>query len=265
MGVDTNDLRYKFDLIYKQGTDAARLQMLYSLVGDIVLYLEQVPMRTEYLPEPRLGPKPQSIEVDQAQVDRIVEAVRSFRRCPICQTGYPEGDWPQSACGRGACPALEKIPPVDKTAIVLTDGSPVTEDHRDIDPATGMKKGYIVLTAEERAKGFVRPVRRSYKHIGARPKYPLRDLTEEEKQRHAANDYVSFEPYPDSESPVTGRFWTQKQLKSGCQGTTTMSLPLAETYARDPGFYGGTFCSTCHEHFPLNEFVWQGTTERVGS
>ena len=48
----------------------------------------------------------------------------------------------------------------------LTDGSPVTPDHREIDPKTGMQKGYVVLSAEERAKGFVRPVRRSYVHVG---------------------------------------------------------------------------------------------------
>jgi hypothetical protein len=46
----------------------------------------------------------------------------------------------------------------------LTDGSPVTPDHREIDPNTGMQKGYVVLSAEERARGFVRPVRRSYVH-----------------------------------------------------------------------------------------------------
>lgn len=46
----------------------------------------------------------------------------------------------------------------------LTDGSPVTSDHRDIDPATGQQKGYVVLCPEERDKGFVRPVRQSYKH-----------------------------------------------------------------------------------------------------
>lgn len=46
----------------------------------------------------------------------------------------------------------------------LTDGSPVTADHRDIDPATGQQRGYVVLSAEERAKGFVRPVRQSYVH-----------------------------------------------------------------------------------------------------
>jgi len=46
----------------------------------------------------------------------------------------------------------------------LTDGAPVTADHREINPASGMQKGYVVLSAEERAKGFVRPVRRSYVH-----------------------------------------------------------------------------------------------------
>ena len=45
----------------------------------------------------------------------------------------------------------------------LTDGSPVTADHREIQPS-GMQKGYVVLSEDERAKGFVRPVRRTYVH-----------------------------------------------------------------------------------------------------
>lgn len=101
----------------------------------------------------------------------------------------------------------------------LTDGSPVTPDHREIDPATGMQKGYVVLSAEERAKGFVRPVRRSYVH---------------EK----------------------------------CGAVTTMGLALAETYARQPSFYSGTFCAHCRQHFPVGddgEFVWDGTNEKVGT
>jgi len=101
----------------------------------------------------------------------------------------------------------------------LTDGSPVTPDHREIDPATGMQKGYVVLSAEERAKGFVRPVRSSYVH-------------------------------------------------DKCDGVTTMGRALAETYARDPSFYDGTYCAVCRTHFPVGangEFTWQGTTERVGT
>lgn len=104
----------------------------------------------------------------------------------------------------------------DEPKTTLTDGSPVTPDHREIDPATGQQKGYVVLSAEERAKGFVRPVRRSYRHLP-------------------------------------------------CGTVTTMSIPIAETYARDPKFYGGTFCCGCRTHFPLDQFVWEGTTETVGS
>ncbi len=98
----------------------------------------------------------------------------------------------------------------------MTDGSPVTPDHRDINPATGQQKGYVILSAEERAKGFVRPIRRSYKHLT-------------------------------------------------CGSVTTMGLAIAETYAREPGFYSGTFCVECRSHFPLAQFVWEGTNEAVGS
>ena len=109
--------------------------------------------------------------------------------------------------------------PVDRTQRTLTDGSPVTPDHREIDPQTGMQKGYVVLSAEERAKGFVRPVRRSYRHLT-------------------------------------------------CGSVTTMGQALAETYARDPAFYSGTFCVACGSHFPVGDdgqFVWNGTDEKVGT
>ena len=105
------------------------------------------------------------------------------------------------------------------TNTTLTDGSPVTPDHREIDPRTGQQKGYVVLSAEERAKGFVRPVRRKYIHD-----------------------------------------------KCGC--LTEMGLALAETFARDPYFYSGTFCVGCRAHFPVGEdgqFTWDGTTEKVGT
>ena len=154
------------------------------------------------------------------------------------------------------------------SATTLTDGSPVTPDHRVIDPATGMQKGYVVLSAEERAKGFVRPVRDSYRHVGTRPQNPTRELTEEEKERYADCGYVSFEIYPEDRSPATGRFWTKDQLNSGCGGETKMGLSLAETYARNPSFYSGTFCVHCRAHFPVGaegEFVWSGTIEKVGT
>lgn len=75
---------------------------------------------------------------------------------------------------------------------------------------------YLVLSEEERSRGFVRPVRRSYVH--------------------------------DADGAVT-----------------TMSLALAETYARRPDFYGATYCVGCLRHAPVAEFRWEGTDERVGS
>jgi hypothetical protein len=85
----------------------------------------------------------------------------------------------------------------------------------DLEPK-GMNSVYLVLPEEERGKGFVRPVRRTYVH-------------------------------------------------TACKSATTMGQALAETYARDPTFYGATFCYTCQMHRPVGEFVWEGTTETVGS
>lgn len=127
---------------------------------------------------------------------------------------------------------------------------------------------YLVLSDAERARGFVRPVRQSYVHVGPPgPQYPLRDLTDEEKALWG-DDYVAFEVYPETESPKTGKFWTQAQLDKvgkGCGTLTTMALPIAETYAREPSFYGATYCTGCQMHLPVEEFVWDGTEERVGS
>ncbi len=81
--------------------------------------------------------------------------------------------------------------------------------------ADGQQQCYLVLSEEERAKGFVRAVRQVYRH---------------EK----------------------------------CGTTTHMGTALAETYARDPAFYGGTFCVHCGSHFRLvgedgtRQFAWIG-------
>lgn len=85
----------------------------------------------------------------------------------------------------------------------------LTTDHNDpglkqIRP-DGQQASYLVLSDEERAKGFVRPVCRSYTHLK-------------------------------------------------CGAVTTMGQAIAETYARDPKFYGGTFCCHCGSHFRLREF-----------
>lgn len=44
-----------------------------------------------------------------------------------------------------------------------------------------------------------------------------------------------------------------------CGTETKMGRALSETYARDPTFYGATFCCECKGHFPVGEngeFVW---------
>ena len=86
---------------------------------------------------------------------------------------------------------------------------------------------YLVLSEEECAKGFVRPVRRSYVHVGT-------------------------------------------EVIKGCGVRTTMAIAIAETYARNPNFYGATYCCGCGMHRPVGplpkgEFVWDGTDQRVGT
>jgi len=99
----------------------------------------------------------------------------------------------------------------------------VVDKREDLDTtigADGQQKNYLVLSPEERAKGFVRPVRTKYIH-------------------------------------------------TKCGSTTTMGEAIAETYARKPGFYSGTFCAECKGHFPVGEdgeFVWaDGSGQKVGT
>lgn len=89
----------------------------------------------------------------------------------------------------------------------LTHGS----DDEPVDQA----EAYLVLSGEERARGFVRPVRRTYVH-------------------------------------------------DTCGRATTMATEIAETYAREPRFYGATFCVGCQMHRPVSEFTWDDGTA-VGS
>jgi hypothetical protein len=48
--------------------------------------------------------------------------------------------------------------------ITLTDGSPVTPDHSDINPETGQQRCYVVLSKDERRRGCVEPFRKTYIH-----------------------------------------------------------------------------------------------------
>lgn len=133
---------------------------------------------------------------------------------------------------------------------------------------------WVMCPGEIIRAGFKRPVRTKYQHVGPpASKHPLRDLTPEESERFGggALGYVKFEVYPDSEAPKTGRFWTQAELDAvakGCGVVTSMPVPIAETYAAAPSYYGSTFCCGCGKYLPVGaqgEFVWDGTNDRVGT
>ena len=81
-------------------------------------------------------------------------------------------------------------------------------------------EAYLVLSQDEINKGFKRPFRRTYIHVGV----------------------------GGSEAARTS---------PGCGGATTMGVRLAETYAADPSFYGATYCVKCMAHRPVAEFVWE--------
>ena len=172
--------------------------------------------------------------------------------------GYDGADWPSKR---------NNMDPGKLKKSTSTGG--ITSGHENA-PAPGPIKGngqhdsYWVLSEEERAKGFVRPVRTTYIHIGPPgPKHPMRELTDSERERYAKFNYAMKEEYP----PVEGipgsaaRYWTQEKLNAvnnGCGAATTIrSMDIAETYARDPKYYGSTFCVGCKTHLPVNEFVWQ--------
>lgn len=97
-----------------------------------------------------------------------------------------------------------------------------TEDRND--PALGnvgpdgLQEKYLVLSEDERSRGYVRPVRLTYIH-------------------------------------------------EVCGAATRMNTSIAETYARNPRFYGRTYCVNCRDHKPVGpngEFVWEDGT-KVGS
>lgn len=210
--------------------------------------------------------------------DRVfVREQRSPGRAPELPWVYLEAC---AAVSFTASPGKEQVrpaptpppPPVDRRARDVVGEAVAPGQANTADRGDGQQKGYVVLTDAERAKGFVRPVRRSYRHVGERPKHPTRDLTAEERERHKDVGYVAYEEYPagsqERVGSVVGRFWTAAQLASGCGSVTTMGQKIAETYARDPSFYGATFCCHCGTHPPVGshgEFVWEGTDERVGT
>ena len=157
--------------------------------------------------------------------------------------------------------------------MMLTNGEPVPADdsHTAVDPSTGQQRGYVVLTPEERAKGFVRPVRTKYVHAGKEMcGVILGDwhdssnlygdgakticggaVGHDGEHGHAGDQKVFVATAAEIERlRRTGRY-------KGCGAVTWMGNALAETYARQPDFYSGTFCATCRKHFHLDEFEWE--------
>ena len=61
------------------------------------------------------------------------------------------------------------------------------------------------------------------------------------------------------------RPYRDRYRHKACGTVTTMGRALSETYARDPSFYGATFCVGCNKHLPVVEFVWTADGEEVGS
>jgi hypothetical protein len=99
---------------------------------------------------------------------------------------------------------------------LTTDPNDPALGHGPNDKPVPQNEKYLVLSEEERKKGFVRPFRKSYKH-------------------------------------------------TTCGTVTTMAHAIAETYARQPDFYGSTYCVKCLMHKPVSEFVWVDDGEVVGS
>ena len=157
----------------------------------------------------------------------------------------------------------------------------LTTDRNDPDLGKGedkekvpQSKKYLILSEEERAKGFIRPVRDSYIHRGREVniKAELHILTEVEKHKYRNENYAAFLKYPKDQYPLIGTYLTQRELETyragyvgGCGALTKMGKAIAETYARDPKFYGFTYCTGCSKHLNVNEFIWDGTNEEVGS
>lgn len=103
----------------------------------------------------------------------------------------------------------------------------ITED-------SGMQKKYLILSKEKRQQGFVRPLRQTYVH-----------------------------QYKEDGSSIPYPLISMKDIK-GCGAATKMGIELSETYARDPKFYGATYCVGCKTHLPVKEFTWEDH-EVVGS
>lgn len=119
---------------------------------------------------------------------------------------------------------------------LTTDPTDPRLGHGIDDSPVPQNEVYLVLSEEERAKGFVRPLRKSYIHVGI--------------------GGHEIDPNDMSKHGRTG---------GACGAQSRMGLALCETYARDPKFYGLTYCVGCEKHLPVAEFVWDEDGAVVGT
>lgn len=140
----------------------------------------------------------------------------------------------------------------------------------------GQNECYLVLSEEERAKGFVRPYRDTYIHVGKKLRYHSVDRIFEKPEKNELNGklYAAILNVMGSEEKIIGGSyvtqeeldaWKEGNLIGGCGTLTTMGRALSETYARNPKFYGATYCAGCNIHLPVGEFKWKEDGEVVGS
>ena len=153
----------------------------------------------------------------------------------------------------------------------------------------GQNACYLVLSPEEIAKGFVRPVRTKYVHVGKKVERDNegriigRLIKIDEPDYDNANNYFTKEKgyggyiaYPEGHTGTSavGRYLKIEEVEAivarkkhfgGCGVETRMNETISETYARDPKFYGATFCVGCNKHLPVEEFEWSVDGEIVGS
>lgn len=105
-------------------------------------------------------------------------------------------------------PVIPSKPVVKEVSRLTTDRNDPRLTHGVDSEPVPQAEAYLVLSEAEFAKGFVRPVRKTYIH-------------------------------------------------THCKTSTSMGITIAETYARDPQFYGSTYCVKCSKHLPVAEFVWE--------
>lgn len=164
-----------------------------------------------------------------------------------------------------------EAPPVDRSNLCTLHGTDPAKISEVQTETEGQHKDYLVLCEEERAKGFVRPVRRSYRHVGKKLRGRLDEVTPPYESNGKIFPFIDH--FDIGEGKEAGTYLTANEADSirrtgfygGCGSVTTMGTALAETYARDPKFYGATMCVHCNKHLPVGEFVWDGTDEVLGS